>query len=147
MKESPQEPWIHLGDCPVCVDGIVRVRVCEGDCSGKQLYGLCDECEAIWLEPDTATEKHFPDAVNPLCPTCGESIYGERSRWALPQDVKGTAWGEQAIISFPTSDVGEPSDSDDDQSDGSSDQIAARQTADPDQSSEIDDQDQRSAGC
>ena len=47
MKQDQfQVPWIHIGECPVCVDGLCRIRCCEGDNGIAHLFAMCDECEA-----------------------------------------------------------------------------------------------------
>lgn len=135
MSEAPPNPWIHVGECPVCVDGIVRVRVCIDERCGKHFYALCDECEAIWLEPDTSTIKQFPDAENPVCPICSAPIYGEHSRWALPQDIAGTHWEAQAIFDVPESETLPPSDGSDNDPESGADCIAA--TANPEAEPDI----------
>ncbi|MFK7736975.1 MAG: hypothetical protein AB8B50_13150 [Pirellulaceae bacterium] len=105
MKETPPNPWIHIGDCPVCVQGLVRIRTCTGGNAGVQHFAMCDECEAIWLEPDTSTEKQFPDAENAKCPICEEDLFGSASRWSLPADISGTDWEANSILEFTSPEL------------------------------------------
>lgn len=101
MTNPPQLPWIHIGECPVCVNGICRVRTCI-DSSGKHFYALCDECEALWLSPDTNADKQFPEAENPSCPICSQPLYGSQANWTRAEDLADTDWAEQSIFEMPT---------------------------------------------
>jgi hypothetical protein len=108
MKEPPPNPWIHIGDCPVCVNGLARIRTCHGGNAGAHHYAMCDECEAIWLEPDTGAEKQFPDAENAKCPVCGEDLFGSAARWSLPTDIQGSSWEANSILQFTTPVLEDP---------------------------------------
>lgn len=100
-SENSAFPWIHIGDCPVCGDGLCRIR-CSFDSNGrKYLYALCDECETIWLEPNTQSQRFVPDAENPRCPFSGEELYGPLSRWATTEDIHGTPWEIESILELP----------------------------------------------
>ncbi|MFN3191627.1 MAG: hypothetical protein ACE361_14045 [Aureliella sp.] len=107
MNESTPNPWIHIGECPECVDGLVRVRTCCKPGSGKelQLYATCDECEATWLAPDTATENIHPDPENAACPICDEPLFGDCSRWSLPADIQNSDWSEHCIVQLTSNEV------------------------------------------
>ncbi len=99
MKKPPAYPWIHLGECPVCVNGLCRVRTCTGCSDGKpRHYAVCDECEACWTVPDTTQKKTFADAQDPACPICGVEMYGPQSHWSLPEELRGTDWAANAIL-------------------------------------------------
>lgn len=63
---------------------------------------MCDECEAIWIQPTTESPKQFPNAELPLCPICDGPLYGPDTRWAEPQDVADTAWHAAAIYDVPS---------------------------------------------
>lgn len=107
--ESPQEtveehvdaqknkPWIYLGNCPACKEGLVRVRA-SGSAGARKLYALCDECEAYWLEPDISREPRFPDPENQICPVTGGDMFGEQSSWATEAEVAGSEWQEKVTI-------------------------------------------------
>lgn len=109
MSQQPTSPWIHIGECPICTDGLCRVRCSPAADGSKQLYAMCDECEAIWLEPSTSAKHIFPDAEDPLCPLTNVPLYGSTSRWASVEDIKGTAWEFEVIVDVP-SDVSPASD-------------------------------------
>lgn len=102
MAQQPFSPWIHIGECPICCDGLCRVRCSQATDGAKLLYAMCDECEAIWLEPNTATAHQFPDAENPVCPLTGVPLYGSTSRWATTEDIKGTIWECEVIVDLPS---------------------------------------------
>lgn len=72
---------------------------------------MCDECEAIWLEPTTSAPHHFPDAEDPLCPLTGVPLYGSSSRWATTDDLRGSAWENEVIVDLPM-DISTASDAD-----------------------------------
>lgn len=100
-QPSPGAPWVHIGECPFCVDGLCRIRVCDHT-GTSHLYAMCDECEAMWIEPTTESAKQFPDAEQPCCPRCPGPLFGPRSRWAEPQDLVDAVWQSAAIVDFPS---------------------------------------------
>jgi hypothetical protein len=58
-----------------------------------ELFALCDECEALWLDPALAPEDYyFSDAIEPLCPRSGQPLYGPDSWWATREFVQETPW-------------------------------------------------------
>jgi len=105
MSETPNTPWIHLGECPVCVDGLCRIRTCTDDSVGEHFYAICDECDATWTVPDTCVPRIFPDAQDPLCPICSAELYGRQAHWSLADELVGTDWEENAIFELPSSAV------------------------------------------
>ena len=102
MKSTPPSPWIHIGECPFCVNGLVRVRSCHEENNDLHLYALCDECEAIWLTPSTEDERIFPDPEQPVCPCCSGELYGSCSRWATAEDLADSEWQAQVIFTVPS---------------------------------------------
>lgn len=87
-------PLHSIGFCPVCGGGLCGVRLCSEDSP----HGLivCDECEAIWLQPDLRTPHQYPSAEAAKCPVCDRDLWGESSRWAGETDLKLLGW-ENAI--------------------------------------------------
>ena len=83
---------IYVSSCPVCGDGLCRIRVCEKD---QRLAGmvLCDECEALWTDP-TMTQRVLRKAgdMDPICPSTGQSVWGEQSRWANVGEICLLGW-------------------------------------------------------
>jgi hypothetical protein len=101
VPQEPPAPWIHIGECPLCGNGLCRLRYGVDPQGVKRLYAMCDECEAIWLKPDLLSKYQFPDAEDPLCPISGEALYGPKSGWARPEDLQGTDWESEVIIDLP----------------------------------------------
>lgn len=84
----------HLGECPLCEQGLIRVVRCP-HC--RSVSALCDECEAIWSKP-----RHFrrssPASQHPQCPDCKTDVAawefltpGELKSQKLDGLVKGTS--------------------------------------------------------
>lgn len=105
--------WIHIGECPVCVDGLCRVRCCESEQGEGHLYAMCDECEAIFLEPSTSSERSFPSAESPDCPICARPLYGPQAHWATAQELEHTDWNAAAIFEVSSEDESNRGPSDD----------------------------------
>lgn len=101
-------PKHSVATCPICGGGLCGIRVCGLDPNGGDrrlgrlgydgVHGLvvCDECDAIWLEPDVSTVHHYPSVVDARCPICDEPLWGPQSRWAEDRDVAKLGW-EQAV--------------------------------------------------
>ncbi len=94
--------------CPICGGGLCGVRVCGVSVPSTdesvetaeqpQPHGfvICDECEAIWQEPDVSTVHQYPSVTDPKCPICSEPLWGQQGRWADAADLKALGW-EAAI--------------------------------------------------
>lgn len=102
MNQPPATPWIHIGECPVCVDGLCRVRTCDPSSGARHFYAICDECEATWTRPDVDSKKTFPDAQDPRCPICAAKLYGEQSHWSVAEELADSEWAENAIFEIST---------------------------------------------
>ncbi len=100
MADNPANPWIHIGECPVCVNGLCRVRTCSAN-GQRHFFAMCDECEALWLTPSTQSPRTFADSSEPKCPICQQDLYGEQSHWSVIEELKSTDWMENAIFEFP----------------------------------------------
>ncbi len=102
MAETPQQPWIHVGQCPVCDQGLCRIRVCSSD--GKpHFFVLCDECEAMWLKTETAETPMYADRETPRCPICKSGLYAA-SHWASAAELSNTAWESVVQVDLPDDD-------------------------------------------
>ncbi|MCA9192762.1 MAG: hypothetical protein KDB03_13395 [Planctomycetales bacterium] len=106
---EPPLPWVHIGDCPICVNGLARVRCCTDPQHGQHLFAMCDECEALWITPATDGDIKFADPVDPKCPICGSDLYGPQSNWCRPIDLHDTEWSLAAIIDIPDDSQGKRS--------------------------------------
>ncbi|TWT79585.1 hypothetical protein CA13_09890 [Planctomycetes bacterium CA13] len=98
-------PKHSIDFCPICGGGLCGVRICGLNANDEtnELVGhyelvkphgliVCDECEAIWLEPDTSTPHQYPDACDARCPICSEPLWGKQSRWADLRDIAELGW-------------------------------------------------------
>ncbi len=93
-------PNHSIGFCPICGGGLCGIRVCgltvpDGvEPQSSQLHGfvVCDECDAIWLQPDLTTAHQYPDAIDPQCPICCQPLWGDQARWASLQEVATLGW-------------------------------------------------------
>ena len=92
-------PKHSIDYCPICGGGLCGVRICEGPeqaaaATPIKPHGLivCDECEAIWLEPTTSSAHQYPNACDARCPVCDERLWGDRSRWASQSDIETIGW-------------------------------------------------------
>ena len=56
---------------------------------------VCDECEAIWLEPDTTSEHQYPDPENAKCPVCGDHLWNGNNHWANRVEVAFLGYGSK----------------------------------------------------
>ena len=104
-------PKFCIASCPICGGGLCGIRVCTTDPgspdeageetsqdAGGRLHGfvICDECEAIWMEPDVTTAHRYPSAIDPKCPITGQDLWGPQGRWADWEDLQALGW-EAAI--------------------------------------------------
>lgn len=92
-------PQHSIDFCPVCGGGLCGIRIygVNAEQTGEDRpapHGLviCDECEAIWLEPDTSTPHQYPSVDHPVSPVNGAPLWGETSRWATIEDVDALGW-------------------------------------------------------
>ena len=95
---SPQH---SIDYCPICGGGLCGIRICglsevvdsEAQPTADS-HGLivCDECEAIWIEPDVNTSHQYPDVDDSRCPVCRELLWGSTSRWANSDDIASLGW-------------------------------------------------------
>ncbi|WP_372895654.1 hypothetical protein [Stieleria sp.] len=90
-------PIRSVAICPICDGGLCGVRICTGDDPTQPLpdrgFVMCDECEAVWMDPDVQTEHHYVDAQDPECPVCHGGLW-TASRWADRQDVQRLGWSD-----------------------------------------------------
>lgn len=104
-----------VAECPIYQAGLCSVRAFfENDIastSKKPSHGLviCDECEAIWFQPDVRGVHVYADSESPHCPITGDPLYDEQtSRWANPDDVLALGWADKidhSLTHDPNSDA------------------------------------------
>ncbi len=91
--ELPSSFPVHSVDlCPLCGCGLCGIRVCGMNTDHPHGLVVCDECEALWTEPDTTSEHQWRDAEDPRCPICNESLWSSNGRWALREDLERIGW-------------------------------------------------------
>jgi len=96
---DPIEPSVcplhSIGHCPICGGGLCGIRICTGDDPTEQLpatgFILCDECEAIWMQPELSGDHLYADPENPNCPVCRGNLW-RTSRWATREEVEHLGW-------------------------------------------------------
>lgn len=89
---------IYIRSCPVCGDGLCRVRVCAID---QQLHGciLCDECDTVWTDPALSERIDPPNEYSsPVCPDCGETLWNDTCHWADIQEVCLLGWYDKVKV-------------------------------------------------
>ncbi|EMI21594.1 hypothetical protein RMSM_01481 [Rhodopirellula maiorica SM1] len=102
-------PTHSIDNCPICGGGLCGVRICGLPQKSKEPapsrdsasvanpplpHGLvvCDECEAIWLEPDLTSPHQYPNGCDARCPVCLGPLWGDQSRWASQTDLEVLGW-------------------------------------------------------
>ena len=95
--DSPVSMPLHSVDvCSICGCGLCGIRICGYQTDQPHGLVVCDECEAIWTQPDTSSPHLWRDAELPLCPVCEQPLWSNHSRWATREDLKQIGW-EQVI--------------------------------------------------
>lgn len=79
------------GECPFCDQGMVGFRRCS---DGVMIILLCDECEALWLDPArrTVDDLLWPSPPYAQIPGSPHSMFGGRSGWATRDEVERAGW-------------------------------------------------------
>ncbi len=89
---------IYVRSCPICGEGLCRVRVCTSD---HRLIGcvVCDECETVWKEPEMQEQSaNGIDGVTACCPECGMSLWDDACHWADIQEVCLLGWYDRVKV-------------------------------------------------
>jgi hypothetical protein len=93
-----QAPIIYVQSCPICGDGLCRVRVC---CVEQRVQGfiLCDECEAMWTDPSMLDRVHNDTSCGEShCPGTNLSVWDKNTHWANAGEVCLLGWFDQVRI-------------------------------------------------
>ncbi len=95
-------PKHSIDFCPICGGGLCGIRICgvasqqsetpSAGSNGPHGLVVCDECEAIWLDPDVSTAHQYPAAEDARCPICKEALWGDSNHWADADDLKLLGW-------------------------------------------------------
>ncbi len=93
---SSNSRMYYIDECSLCGTGPLGLRYC-GKC--KEIAILCEECEAIWITPDTkAPPLLSQNPTKTLCPKCKTgSLLSNTSHWATLREIQGTPWLVEAL--------------------------------------------------
>jgi hypothetical protein len=77
--------------CPICKWGAIGFRQCS---DGKTIVLMCDECDAVWLDPQEIDSDHalFPAPPEFLVPTLECSVSVPLSHWATQKEITTRGW-------------------------------------------------------
>ena len=124
----PAGPLHSVAHCPICGGGLLGIRLCHGDPTGqlaaeagedasvdtRSPHGLilCDECEAMWRNPQLSGSHQYPDHEQPVCPRCQISLW-EKSHWASSDEIARLDWSQHVDhdLDWQTTDSTTPGDS------------------------------------
>ena len=87
----------YVCQCPVCEQGLCRVRVSTTEEQASFGCVVCDECDATWTDPTLKERFKQPSPEFPVCPKCDVQLWGEQSRWADEVDLCLLGWFSQSI--------------------------------------------------
>lgn len=87
--DSPKPRMLFIGLCRLCETGPLGLRSC-GQCG--RVVVLCDECDAVWRDANTAASPDMADAESLPCPYCDASLNAPPSAWASLEQCEQEAW-------------------------------------------------------
>jgi hypothetical protein len=86
---------LKIGTCSVCGTGCVGIRV-----SAKSgIVGMCDECDAVWLDKKLTDGPHFPEQPDLPSPGDGSSLRSHPAHWATLEEAAQAAWDSEIVDS------------------------------------------------
>jgi hypothetical protein len=80
---------LRVGACTVCGTGNIGIRVAA---SGTTVVGMCDECDAVWLDAGLQDGPHFPRQPEIPCPSDGSSLRTAPAHWASRVEAAAAGW-------------------------------------------------------
>jgi len=84
---------IHFVEhCPVCGQGLVRIRVCTNESGSLFGFVICDECDSTWTDPSMKTPYIQSNPEKPVCPQSGTALWSESSHWADKAEMSLLGW-------------------------------------------------------
>lgn len=83
-----------MGYCPKCGTGPLGVRCC-GECGAA--WVMCEECDALWEEPQCLQPAQYPEQPDAPCPRCRFSLWQSPSHWATYDDLERLGWQQQIV--------------------------------------------------
>jgi hypothetical protein len=77
--------------CPACSAGAVGFRRCS---DGRSIVLLCNECDAVWLQPHIVTldSAIFPTAPDYAVAGLECSVAGPHAHWAGRDEIRAAGW-------------------------------------------------------
>lgn len=77
--------------CPICKDGVIGFRGCT---PGIQIVLMCDECDAVWLDPNTISSAIALSLQGPdfSVPGWNCTIRSPLARWATREEIIQVHW-------------------------------------------------------
>ncbi len=95
MPTAPLTPIIwRLGTCPFCNQGTVGFHLASDQ---KTMVMLCDECDAVWLDPERMELNAliWPDrGAAYFVSEISLSLAHPLARWATRAEVEQYGWGQ-----------------------------------------------------
>ena len=79
--------------CPICSAGLRGFRLCS---DGVSVVLMCDECDAVWLDPARvdASEVVYPEPPEFLVEGRECSIAAPPGQWATRTQIDAAGWAE-----------------------------------------------------
>ena len=77
----------YFNQCPICEAGLRGFRTCPQG----HVVVLCDECEAIWINP-ADTRPQFSAPATAVCPVCGSDLFDSLAHWSDTQEIAAAGW-------------------------------------------------------
>ncbi len=80
-------------DCPFCKDyGQIGFMLCD---DLQKIVFMCDECDGIWISPETISAEETYVAELPEWKINGIGCgLGSGSRWANREEIERVGWGD-----------------------------------------------------
>jgi hypothetical protein len=80
---------LRIGTCGVCGTGNIGIRVAA---SARRVVGMCDECDAVWMDPKLQDGPHFPKQPELTCHADGSSLRHAPAHWASRAEASAAGW-------------------------------------------------------
>lgn len=78
-----------IDTCPICAQGQIGFRKCA---NSPQIVLMCDECDSVWLDPDSVTANNVIYLESPNFEIPLQNCSMINSRWATRDEVCQRGW-------------------------------------------------------
>lgn len=85
---------LFIGFCKFCGEGAVGIRI---SASGKSVFGMCDECDAVYPDKKMDNPPLFLEQPYLPNPVDGTSLAEEPAHWASLEEARHFGWGDVVI--------------------------------------------------